>query len=52
MRPRRIAAQLAELDLFWLEEPLEGSDLKGLAGLRANGPVRVAGGEMVRSFPS
>ena len=48
---RHIAAQLAELDLFWLEEPLERSDLKGLAGLRADGPVRVAGGEMARSFP-
>jgi len=47
---RRIAAQLAELDVFWLEEPLDGSDAKGLAGLRANGSVRVAGGEMVRSF--
>lgn len=48
---RRIAAQLADLEVFWLEEPLDGSDVKGLAGLRANGPVRVAGGEMVRSFP-
>jgi len=48
---RRISAQLADLDVFWVEEPLDGSDLKGLAALRANGLVRVAGGEMARSFP-
>jgi len=48
---RRIAASLADLDVFWLEEPLDGSDVKGLVGLRAAGSVRIAGGEMVRSFP-
>lgn len=47
---RQIAAQLAELDVLWLEEPVDGSDAKGLASLRANGTIRVAGGEMVRSF--
>ena len=48
---RRIAAQLADLEVLWLEEPLDGSDVKGLAGLRADGSMRMAGGEMVRSFP-
>jgi len=32
---RRIAAQLAELDVLWVEEPLAGTDLAGLAALRA-----------------
>ncbi len=48
---RRIAAQLAELDVLWLEEPLAGTDLRGLASLRASGlGVRIAGGEMARTF--
>jgi L-alanine-DL-glutamate epimerase-like enolase superfamily enzyme len=48
---RRIAAQLAELDVLWVEEPLAGTDLRGLATLRATAPgIRVAGGEMTRTF--
>ncbi len=48
---RRIAAQLAEYDVLWLEEPLIGTDLRGLAALRASAPgVRIAGGEMTRTF--
>ncbi len=47
---RRVAERLASLEVLWLEEPLDCSDAKGLAALRANGPVRIAGGEMVRSF--
>ncbi len=48
---RRIAAQLAELDVVWLEEPLAGTDLRGLAALRSLGlGVRIAGGEMTRTF--
>ncbi len=48
---RRIAAQLAELDVLWLEEPLAGTDLRGLASLRAaNLGIRIAGGEMTRTF--
>ena len=48
---RRIADRLAELDVLWLEEPLPGSDLQGLASLRAAGTgVRIAGGEMTRTF--
>jgi L-alanine-DL-glutamate epimerase-like enolase superfamily enzyme len=47
----RIAARLAELDVLWIEEPLAGTDLRGLAALRASAPgVRIAGGEMTRTF--
>ena len=44
---RRIADQLAELDVFWLEEPLPGGDLDGMRELRRR--IRVAGGEMART---
>jgi D-galactarolactone cycloisomerase len=48
---RRIAAGLAELGVLWLEEPLAGTDLPGLAALRASAPgIRIAGGEMTRTF--
>ena len=48
---RRIADELAELGVLWLEEPLDGGDLRGLAALRAGGRIRIAGGEMTRSMP-
>ena len=44
---RRIAAELAELGVSWLEEPLPGGDLDGMRALR--GQIRVAGGEMART---
>ena len=48
---REIAARLAELDVLWVEEPLAGTDLRGLAALRASAPgTRIAGGEMTRTF--
>lgn len=48
---RSIAARLAELDVLWLEEPLDGGDLTGLAELRAAVPgIRFAGGEMTRTY--
>jgi D-galactarolactone cycloisomerase len=48
---RTIAVRLAELDVLWLEEPLAGTDLRGLAALRASAPgIRIAGGEMTRTF--
>jgi D-galactarolactone cycloisomerase len=48
---RAIARQLAEYGVLWLEEPLAGTDLPGLAALRASAPgVRIAGGEMTRTF--
>lgn len=46
---RRIADALAELDVYWLEEPLLGRDLAGLGELRADARVRIAGGEMSRT---
>ena len=48
---REVAARLADYGVLWLEEPLAGTDLRGLADLRASAPgVRIAGGEMTRSF--
>lgn len=48
---RNVAAQLAAYDVLWLEEPLAGTDLRGLAALRAAATgVRIAGGEMTRTF--
>lgn len=47
---RRIGEQLAELDVHWMEEPLAATDVAGLAALRATCRVRVAGGEMARSY--
>ena len=50
-RPGEIARRLAEYDVLWLEEPLAGTDLRGLAALRASATgVRIAGGEMTRTF--
>jgi L-alanine-DL-glutamate epimerase-like enolase superfamily enzyme len=48
---RRVADELADLGVLWLEEPLDGADLRGLAALRAGGRIRIAGGEMTRSLP-
>ncbi len=48
---REIAVRLAELGVLWVEEPLAGTDVRGLAGLRASAPgIRIAGGEMTRTF--
>jgi L-alanine-DL-glutamate epimerase-like enolase superfamily enzyme len=48
---RAIIERLAELDVLWVEEPLAGTDLPGLASLRASSPgTRIAGGEMTRTF--
>jgi L-alanine-DL-glutamate epimerase-like enolase superfamily enzyme len=44
---RRIAAELSDLGVLWLEEPLPGGDLAGMRALREQ--VRVAGGEMART---
>lgn len=48
---RSIAARLVDLGVLWLEEPLIGTDLLGLAALRASVPgIRIAGGEMTRTL--
>lgn len=48
---RRIAAELAELGVTWLEEPLPAADLAGMRLLREQCGIRVAGGEMARTVP-
>ena len=45
----RVADTLRELAAFWLEEPLAGADVAGLARLRAGSGLRIAGGEMARA---
>jgi L-alanine-DL-glutamate epimerase-like enolase superfamily enzyme len=46
----RVADALAELDVYWLEEPLPRHDYAGLAELRHRSRIRVAGGEGNREF--
>jgi L-alanine-DL-glutamate epimerase-like enolase superfamily enzyme len=46
---RRLAIELRELDVLWLEEPLPGADLAGMRALREQTGIRVAGGEMART---
>ena len=48
---RRLAAELAELGVLWLEEPLPAGDLAGMRALREQAGIRVAGGEMARTMP-
>jgi len=48
---RRIADELIELGVTWLEEPLPAADLAGMRLLRQQCGIRVAGGEMARSVP-
>jgi L-alanine-DL-glutamate epimerase-like enolase superfamily enzyme len=45
-----VADALAELGVYWLEEPLPRHDYRGLAELRRRSRVRVAGGEGNRDF--
>ena len=45
-----VADALAELDVYWLEEPLPRHDYRGLARLRQRAKVRIAGGEGNREF--
>jgi D-galactarolactone cycloisomerase len=46
-----IARRLADYGVLWVEEPQAGTDLRGLAGLRAASlGTRIAGGEMTRTF--
>jgi L-alanine-DL-glutamate epimerase-like enolase superfamily enzyme len=46
---RRLASELADLGVLWLEEPLAAGDLDGMRMLREQAGIRVAGGEMARS---
>ncbi len=47
---RYVADALAELDVYWLEEPLWRTDYRGMAALRKVAKVRIAGGEGNRDF--
>ncbi len=46
---RRIAEELTDLGVLWLEEPLPAADLAGMRTLREQVGIKVAGGEMARS---
>jgi D-galactarolactone cycloisomerase len=46
---RRFADGLADFGVRWLEEPLHGEDVSGLARLREETAVPLAGGEMART---
>lgn len=46
----RVISQLDELGVLWVEEPLAGTDLKGMHLLRSRVGARIAGGEMTRTF--
>ena len=47
---QRIAAELNELGVLWLEEPLPQADVVGAKRVRAATGIQIAGGEMVRSM--
>ena len=46
---RRFADELGAYGVRWLEEPLAGEDVSGLARLRRESKVALAGGEMART---
>jgi D-galactarolactone cycloisomerase len=46
---RRLAGELADLGVLWLEEPLPARDTDGMRALREQAGIRVAGGEMART---
>lgn len=45
-----VADELADRDVYWMEEPLHRGDHAGMAMLRERGGVLVAGGEMTREL--
>jgi L-alanine-DL-glutamate epimerase-like enolase superfamily enzyme len=45
-----VAHALADLEVYWLEEPLHRADFDGMAKLRRQARVRIAGGEMAREL--
>ena len=49
-RVQRLAAELGELRVLWLEEPLPQADVTGAQRVRAQTGMQVSGGEMVRSL--
>jgi L-alanine-DL-glutamate epimerase-like enolase superfamily enzyme len=49
-RVQKIADELQELNVLWLEEPLPQADVVGARQVRAQTGIQIAGGEMVRSM--
>ncbi|MGD9058632.1 MAG: mandelate racemase/muconate lactonizing enzyme family protein [Desulfobacterales bacterium] len=49
-RAYQVAKALEDLDVYWLEEPLPHYDFRGLARLRRETNMRIAGGEMNRRW--
>ncbi len=47
---RHVVGRLAEHGVLWVEEPLSAGDLEGMRMLRETTGVRIAGGEMARTF--
>lgn len=47
-RALKLAQRLHEIGVYWMEEPLHRSDLRGMSELRQRSPVRIAGAEMTR----
>ena len=47
-KAREVAQELARHGVYWMEEPLHRGDYAGMARLRADGIVRIAGGELTR----
>jgi L-alanine-DL-glutamate epimerase-like enolase superfamily enzyme len=47
---QQCARALGDLNVFWLEEPLDTADIDGYAALRETSPIPIAAGEMVRSL--
>jgi L-alanine-DL-glutamate epimerase-like enolase superfamily enzyme len=45
-----VARELANLDIYWMEEPLHRSDRDGMRRLREQSGLRIAGGEMNREL--
>lgn len=45
-----VARALEELGVYWMEEPLHRSDLRGMRELRESVSLRIAGGEMARDL--
>lgn len=47
---REVAQELERHDVYWMEEPLHRGDYNGMARLRAESSVRIAGAEMTREL--
>ena len=45
----RIGEKLAELDVFWFEEPVNAKDVEGYLQVKAALPMAIAGGENLRT---